>query len=86
MHFSALVLTVFACAFAAHAASTAPAGSSVQQWSPPRIASEIGALLSPDGHSMLFSRGPKDQQSGELFLWRDGRDDASWPPRCPRPR
>ncbi|MEH6420501.1 TolB family protein [Pseudomonas sp. CGJS7] len=60
-------------------------------WSPrkklgPQInvnGSEIGALLSPDGHSMLFARDLKNAQSGELFLWRDGRGDADWPPRCP---
>ncbi|ALN93236.1 hypothetical protein LG3211_4302 [Lysobacter gummosus] len=44
---------MFASAFAARAAS----GASVEQWSPPRIASD-----------------------------RDGHGDASWPPRCPRPR
>ncbi|WP_242691341.1 TolB family protein [Lysobacter enzymogenes] len=55
----------------------------------PRIdanGSEIGALLSPDGHSMLFARDLKGERSGELFLWRDGKGDPNWPPRCPRPR
>lgn len=55
----------------------------------PRIdadGSEIGALLSPDGHSMLFARDLKGERSGELFLWRDGRGDPDWPPRCPRLR
>ncbi|MGH8080517.1 MAG: TolB family protein [Lysobacter sp.] len=46
--------------------------------------SEIGALLSPDGHSMLFARDLKGEQSGELFLWRDGHGDRNWPPRCPK--
>lgn len=55
----------------------------------PRIdanGSEIGALLSPDGHSMLFARDLKGERSGELLLWRDGRGDPNWPPRCPVPR
>ncbi|QWP78442.1 PD40 domain-containing protein [Lysobacter sp. K5869] len=46
--------------------------------------SEIGALLSPDGHSMLFARDLKGERSGEFFLWRDGKGDPNWPPRCPR--
>jgi len=45
--------------------------------------SEIGALLSPDGHSMLFARDLKGERSGELLLWRDGKGDPNWPPRCP---
>jgi hypothetical protein len=53
VQFSALAWAAFASAFAARAAS----GASVEQWSPPRIASD-----------------------------RDGHGDASWPPRCLRPR
>lgn len=43
--------------------------------------SEIGALLSPSGHSMLFARDTKGADSGELFLWNDGKADH-WPPTC----
>jgi hypothetical protein len=44
--------------------------------------SEIGALFSPSGRSLLFARDLKGAQSGELFVWRiQGRED--WPPRCP---
>jgi hypothetical protein len=45
--------------------------------------SEVGALLSPSGHSMLFARDAGKETSGELFLWRlQGTED--WPPECPR--
>ncbi|GIL38253.1 TolB family protein [Roseiterribacter gracilis] len=44
--------------------------------------SEVGALLSPSGRSMLFARDTKGPNSGEFFLQRDPRD-KDWPPRCP---
>jgi len=45
--------------------------------------SEIGALFSPSGRSLLFARDLKGTLSGELFVWHiQGRED--WPPRCPR--
>lgn len=45
--------------------------------------SEVGALLSPSGRSMLFARDTKGADSGELFVWRlQGTED--WPPTCPR--
>lgn len=45
--------------------------------------SEIGALFSPSGRSLLFARDLKGAQSGEFFLWHvQGRE--AWPPRCPR--
>lgn len=45
--------------------------------------SEVGALLSPSGRSMLFARDTKGEKSGELFVWRlQGMED--WPPACPR--
>lgn len=45
--------------------------------------SEIGALFSPSGHSLLFARDLKGTLSGELFVWHiAGHED--WPPRCPR--
>ncbi|MGH7622098.1 MAG: TolB family protein [Gemmatimonadaceae bacterium] len=44
---------------------------------------EIGALFSPSGKSMLFSRDTKGDKSGEFFVWhREGSED--WPPACPR--
>ena len=43
--------------------------------------SEIGALLSPSGHSMLFARDTKGADSGELFLWNDSTAER-WPPVC----
>jgi hypothetical protein len=43
--------------------------------------SEIGALLSPSGHSMLFARDTKGADSGELFLWNDGTAER-WPLAC----
>jgi hypothetical protein len=45
--------------------------------------SEIGAVFSPSGHSLLFARDVKGNDSGELFIWRlAGTED--WPPPCPR--
>jgi hypothetical protein len=45
--------------------------------------SEIGALWSPTGHSMLFSRDTKGPKSGEFMLWNDGVPER-WPPVCDR--
>jgi len=45
--------------------------------------SEIGALFSPSGKSLLFARDTKAPLSGELFVWhRDGTEH--WPPPCPK--
>jgi Tol biopolymer transport system component len=44
---------------------------------------EVGALLSPSGRSMLFARDTKGPDSGEFFLDHDPRD-KDWPPRCPK--
>jgi len=43
--------------------------------------SEVGALMSPLGHSILFARDMKAPDSGELFLWNDGNAER-WPPGC----
>jgi len=60
-------------------------------WSPrrrlgPQInvnGSEIGAVFSPSGRSVLFARDIKGNDSGEFFLWQlEGPE--SWPPSCPR--
>ena len=43
--------------------------------------SEIGALFSPSGRSLLFARDTGEPKSGEFFVWHiDG--DESWPPSC----
>ena len=43
---------------------------------------EIGALFSPSGKSVLFSRDTKGDESGEFFVWhRAGNEE--WPPACP---
>ncbi len=44
-------------------------------------ATEIGALLSPSGRSMLFSRDTKGPDSGEFFLQRSSPPE-DWPPAC----
>ena len=44
--------------------------------------SEIGALFSPSGNSMLFARDTKTDLSGEFFVWHRGALEA-WPPSCP---
>jgi hypothetical protein len=43
--------------------------------------SEVGALMSPSGHSVLFARDTKAPDSGELFLWSEGGPER-WPPNC----
>ena len=43
--------------------------------------SEIGALFSPSGKSMLFARDIKTSLSGEFLVWRiEGHED--WPAKC----
>jgi hypothetical protein len=46
---------------------------------------EIGALFSPSGRSLLFSRDTKAPLSGEFFVWHEGGDE-DWPPACPAVR
>lgn len=51
----------------------------------PRInvnGTEIGALFSPSGHSLMFSRDTGPGLSGEFFVWHETPED--WPPACPR--
>lgn len=43
--------------------------------------SEVGALMSPSGHTVLFARDTKAPDSGELFRWTDGNAER-WPPVC----
>jgi|GEM_PF-157000 len=43
---------------------------------------EIGALFSPSGRSLLFSRDTKGADSGEFFVWHETGSEA-WPPECP---
>ncbi len=43
---------------------------------------EIGALFSPSGRSLLFARDTKGPDSGEFFVWHE-RGDEAWPPECP---
>jgi hypothetical protein len=43
---------------------------------------EIAALFSPSGHSMMFARDTGEPLSGEFFIWRiQGRE--AWPRSCP---
>lgn len=43
--------------------------------------SEIGALWSPSGHTLLFARDTGAPDSGELFVWHE-QGTESWPPEC----
>lgn len=43
--------------------------------------SEIGALFSPSGKSLLFARDTGEPKSGEFFVWHMDGDEA-WPPSC----
>ncbi len=47
-----------------------------------RNGSEIGALFSPSGRSILFARDTKGPESGEFFVLHEGAED-DWPPACP---
>ncbi|MFL6618528.1 MAG: TolB family protein [Povalibacter sp.] len=44
--------------------------------------SEVGALFSPTGDSVIFARDTKGPLSGEFFIWRL-RGNESWPRPCP---
>ena len=43
--------------------------------------SEIGAVFSPSGKSLLFARDTRGPGSGEFFLWQPHGPEA-WPPVC----
>jgi Tol biopolymer transport system component len=43
---------------------------------------EIGAVFSPSGRSLLFARDTKGPDSGEFFVWHEKGSEA-WPPECP---
>jgi hypothetical protein len=46
---------------------------------------ELGALYSPSGHSLMFARDTGEAASGEFFIWRiQGREE--WPAPCGVPR
>lgn len=45
----------------------------------------IGAVFSPSGKSLLFSRDTKAPKSGEFFVWRITGESEDWPTHCPRP-
>jgi hypothetical protein len=59
-------------------------------WSPKRRlgadynqnGTEVGALFSPSGHSLLYARDTKGPLSGEFILSSDGHAEA-WPPSTP---
>ena len=44
---------------------------------------EIGAVFSPSGHSLMFARDLKGNESGEFFVWYE-HGHEQWPPSCPR--
>jgi WD40 repeat protein len=51
---------------------------------PPEVnagAMEIGAVFSPSGRSLLFSRDTKGPDSGEFFVWHESGTEK-WPPEC----
>jgi len=43
---------------------------------------KVGALFSPSGQSLLFTRDTGGPDSGEFFVWRE-RGSEAWPPDCP---
>lgn len=47
--------------------------------------SEIGALASPSGRTLMFARDGGEPKSGEFVVWRRGGPEA-WPPVCPKPK
>jgi WD40 repeat protein len=44
---------------------------------------EIGALFSPSGRSLLFARDTQGADSGEFFVWYENGPEP-WPPDCPK--
>ena len=46
-----------------------------------RNGTEIGALFSPSGRSLLFARDTKGPDSGEFFVWYESGLEP-WPPEC----
>jgi len=46
---------------------------------------EIGAVFSPSGNSLLFARDTKGSESGEFFVWHEVGSEP-WPPECPKRR
>ncbi|HET9862897.1 MAG TPA: hypothetical protein VFP37_05605 [Steroidobacteraceae bacterium] len=46
-------------------------------------ATEVGALFSPSGQSLLFARDTGKEKSGEFMLWRRGAAE-DWPRACGR--
>ena len=46
-----------------------------------RNGTEIGALFSPSGRSLLFARDTKGPDSGEFFVWHEEGVEA-WPSEC----
>ena len=46
-----------------------------------RNGTEIGAVFSPSGRSLLFARDTKGPDSGEFFVWYEHGHEA-WPPDC----
>jgi hypothetical protein len=44
--------------------------------------SEIGALFSPSGESLLFARNTGPPESGEFFVWHR-KGPENWPVECP---
>lgn len=48
-----------------------------------RNGTEVGALFSPSGRSLLFARDTRGPMSGEFHVWH-GTGDETWPSRCMR--
>ena len=87
---SAFVLTLFGGLIASTNENNVRPRKSASRWTSRknlgpainRYGMKVGAVFSPSGRSLLFSRHTQGPESGEFFVWYEHGLEA-WPPDCP---